>query len=139
VRGQVRVAVRCGCGVPAVVETHPLLDGEPFPTLFWLTCRRASQSVGRLESTGAITAVNERLLTDGAFRDALAAATVNYVALRDAHHRLDGGGGIGGGPSDRVKCLHAHLAHELACGGNPVGAWVLEQIGDVLHAPSCVP
>jgi hypothetical protein len=23
------------------------------------------------------------------------------------------------------------------CGCNPVGAWVLEQIGDVLHPPPC--
>src|SRR5439155_11917820 len=39
-RGRVRVAVRCGCGLPAVIETFPLVDGEPFPTLYWLTCRR---------------------------------------------------------------------------------------------------
>lgn len=31
-----------------------------------------------------------------------------------------------GGVSDRsqLKCLHAHLGHELATGGNPTGGWV---------------
>ncbi len=82
--------------------------------------------------------VNERLAGDADFRAAFDAANADYIAQRDALHRLERAGGVGGGPLDRVKCLHAHLAHELACGGNPVGAWVLEQIGDVLCPPPCV-
>jgi hypothetical protein len=134
----VRVAVRCGCGLPAVIETHPLVDGEPFPTLYWLTCRRAVAAAGRLEADGRMREVNERLDTDPEFRAAFEAANADYISRRDALHVLDGAGGVAGGPSDRVKCLHAHLAHQLACGGNPVGGWVLEQIGDVLHPPRCV-
>jgi hypothetical protein len=134
----VRVAVRCGCGLPAVIETHPLVDDEPFPTLYWLTCRRAIAAAGRLEAEGRMRDLNERLETDADFRAAFDAANAAYVARRDALHRLDDAGAVGGGPTDRVKCLHAHLAHELAVGGNPVGAWVLEQIGDVLRHPPCV-
>ena len=131
------MAVRCGCGLPAVIETHPLVDGEPFPTLYWLTCRRAIAAAGRLEAEGRMREVNDRLHGDEEFRAAFDVANTDYVERRDALHRLEGAGAVGGGPSDRVKCLHAHLAHELACGGNPVGAWVLEQIGDVLVSPPC--
>jgi uncharacterized protein len=123
--------------MPAVIETHPLVDGEPFPTLYWLTCRRAVAAAGRLEAEGRMREVNDRLRSDDDLREAFDAANADYVARRDALHRLEGAGAVGGGPSDRVKCLHAHLAHELACGGNPVGRWVLEQIGDVLHPPPC--
>lgn len=136
-RGDVRVAVRCPCGLPAVIETHPIVDGEPFPTLFWLTCERANRSVGRLEASGVMWDLTDRLASDDGFREAFHAATAEYLARRDAHHQLATGRGVGGGPVDRVKCLHAHLAHHLVCGCNPVGAWVLEQIGDVLHPPPC--
>ena len=137
-RGRVRVAVRCACGLPAVIETHPLVDGEPFPTLYWLTCRRAAAAAGRLEAEGRMREVNERLRADEGFRGAFEAANVEYVARRDALYRLDGAGAVGGGPSDRVKCLHAHLAHELVCACNPVGAWVLEEVGDIPTSPPCV-
>jgi hypothetical protein len=120
------------------VETHPLVDGEPFPTLYWLTCRRAIAAVGRLESTGTMRELNERLASDEDFRAALDAANADYVARRDAHHRLEGAGAVGGGPADRVKCLHAHLAHQLVCRCNPVGAYVEERIGEVFIPPPCV-
>ena len=49
-----RVAHRCACGLPDVVETSPRLDdGTPFPTLFYLTCPRARSAVGRLEAVGS--------------------------------------------------------------------------------------
>lgn len=109
----------------------------PFPTLYWLTCNRAIAAVGTLEAGGRMREVNERLATDEDFAAAFAAANADYVARRDALHVIGGAGGVGGGPTDRVKCLHAHLAHHFACGGNPVGEWVVEQIGDVLHEPPC--
>jgi hypothetical protein len=113
-----------------VVETHPIAEGEPFPTLFWLVCRRLIGAVGGLESTGRMQELNDRLLTDEHFRGAFDAANFDYIVRRDAHHVLPGTGGVGGGPLDRIKCLHAHLAHHLVCGCNPVGAWVMENIED---------
>jgi hypothetical protein len=121
-----------------VIETYPLVDGEPFPTLYWLTCVRAGKEVGRLEAAGAMRELNRRLDEDSGFRAAFEAANADYVARRDAHHRLPDAGFVGGGPDDRVKCLHAHLAHQLVCGCNPVGGWVEEQIGDVLRPPPCI-
>ncbi|MEX0874830.1 MAG: DUF501 domain-containing protein [Actinomycetota bacterium] len=137
-RGDVRVAVRCGCGLPAVIETHPLVDGEPFPTLYWLTCRRANHAIGRLEAAGVMRDLTERLRTDEDFARSYEQADADYRRRRDARHPLTGCGGIGGGPSDRIKCLHAQYAHHLVCECNPVGAWVADQIGDVLQSPPCV-
>ncbi len=137
-RGAVRVAVRCGCGLPAVIETFPLVDGHPFPTLYWLTCRRASQAIGHLESAGALSKLSEEVRTDPELAAELLAADADYRARRDALHELEGAGGVGGGPSDRVKCLHAHYAHHLVCDCNPIGRWTAEQIGDVQRPPRCV-
>lgn len=130
--------MRCPCGLPAVIETFPLVDGRPFPTTYWLTCPRATRAIGALEAAGCMSDLTERLRTDDAFAAAFAEAGRDYVARRDALHRLEGAGGVGGGPSDRVKCLHAHYAHHLVCGCNPIGEWVAGQIGDMLRPPRCV-
>lgn len=121
-----------------MIETFPLVDSEPFPTLYWLTCRRACSAVGRLESSGVMQGLTERLQSDHEFADALASAQGDYIERRDALSKLEGAGGVGGGTLDRIKCLHAHLAHHLVCRCNPVGEWVEEQIGEVLKPPPCV-
>lgn len=142
-RGQWQVARRCGCGLPQVIETSPRLDDStPFPTMWWLTCRALAKAVGRLEAGGWMAAINERLASDGAFAGALAAATASYVARRDAGQPLPGAErghpGGGGTPGGRVKCLHAHTAHQLVSGDNPVGGAVLEELSWVDPATPCV-
>lgn len=121
-----------------MIETHPLVDGEPFPTLFWLTCRRASAAIGGLESAGVMRELTKRIQDEPDLAAALQAADADYRARRDEHHKLEATGGIGGAGPHRVKCLHAHYAHELVCHCNPIGAWTADQIGDVHHPPSCV-
>ena len=62
-RGMVGVAVTCPFGFPAVVETSPYLeDGEPFPTLLYLTCPSAVQAVSREEAAGGVASLR-RLVT----------------------------------------------------------------------------
>ena len=121
-----------------MIETFPLVDGTPFPTLYWLTCRRASQAIGRLEAAGVMSKLTEEVRQNTELATELLAADADYRRRRDALHRLEGAGGVGGGPSDRVKCLHAHDAHHLVCDCNPIGRWTAEQIGDVLKEPPCV-
>lgn len=106
-----------------VIETHPLDDdGEPFPTLYWLTCPILAKRVSKLESEGAMADLNEKLSTDERLKARLAGAIERYIRARDAHAVIaDAGAPPGGGP-DRVKCLHAHVAHELVDRANPVGA-----------------
>ena len=69
------VVARCTGGHPLVIRNAPLdVDGNPFPTTYWLTCPHARRAVSTLESQGWIARLNERAETDPAFGDRLAAA-----------------------------------------------------------------
>lgn len=109
-----------------VIENHPRLeDGSPFPTLYWLTCPVLMKRVSTLESEGSMNDVTERLERDPALRSRLSDALDRYRARRDSHEVIQVSGGPPGGGPDRVKCLHSHVAHELAGGDNPVGSITL--------------
>jgi hypothetical protein len=122
-RGLVAVVARCPSGHPAVVATSPRLpDGSPFPTLYYLTCPKLCSLVGTLEAGGVMRGMNERLAADADLAAAYRAAHLAYLADRDAIEPLGTDFSAGGMP-DRVKCLHALLAHALAAGPrvNPFG------------------
>lgn len=126
VRGSWAVAARCHLGIPMVIESHPLMeDGTPFPTTFWLTCPILVKRASRLEAGGAMADMTEQLGRDEGLRGRLADAIARYRARRDAHLVITESGGPPGGGPERVKCLHAHLAHELADPPNPIGARTL--------------
>ena len=145
-RGLRAVAHRCPCGLPDVVETAPRLpDGSPFPTLYYLTCPRASAALSGLEASGMMREMTDRLAVDGALRAAHERAHRDYLARRDAAgndartEQLPPGTQSAGGMPDRVKCLHALAAHALAAGGdNPFGAEALEAAGQWWEAGPCV-
>lgn len=129
-RGVWRVARRCHLGIPMTIENHPIDDdGAPFPTLFWLTCPILVKRASRLESEGEMAKLTQRLEHDAALKERFRAAIAAYRARRDAHERIDDSGSPPGGGPDRVKCLHAHVAHELSAPPNPIGALALAQTG----------
>jgi hypothetical protein len=135
------VAHRCGCGLPDVVETAPRLDdGTPFPTLFYLTCPRASSAIGRLEASGVMREMTERLARDPSLAARYRAAYDDYLARRDAIEPLGTTVAAGGMP-DRVKCLHVLVAHALAVGPgvNPLGDEALAMLEDWAARGRCVP
>lgn len=135
-----RVAHRCGCGLPDVVETAPRLpDGTPFPTLFYLTCPRACSAVGRLESSGLMREMTERLRSDPELAAAYRSAYEDYLARRDAIEPLGVTVAAGGMP-DRVKCLHVLVAHSLAVGPgiDPFGDEALALLDDWAAGGPCV-
>ncbi|MBX6389114.1 MAG: DUF501 domain-containing protein [Frankia sp.] len=140
-RAVTRVAHRCSCGLPDVVETQPRLeDGTPFPTLYYLTCPRATAAVSRMESAGVMREMTARLGGDEELAAAYRAAHRDYLARRDAlGGPLPGDPGAGGMP-DRVKCLHVLVAHSLAVGPgvNPFGDEVLAAVGDWGAGGPCV-
>ena len=146
-RGVLRVAHHCPCGLPDVVETAPRLpDGTPFPTLFYLTCPRATAAMSRLEAAGLMREMTARLRTDPGLRSAQVSAHLDYESLRAsaaAHAGVDplpDGTPTAGGMPDRVKCLHALAAHELAVpGSNRLGAEALEAAGQWWEPGPCVP
>ncbi|MGN9906339.1 DUF501 domain-containing protein [Phytohabitans sp. LJ34] len=132
-RGTRAVAHRCPCGLPAVVETRPrLADGTPFPTLYYLTCPRATAACSRLESAGVMKDMEARLATDPDLAKQYRAAHDDYLTRREAiEHVPEIEGTSAGGMPGRVKCLHVHMGHALAVGPgvNPFGDEVVEQVG----------
>jgi uncharacterized protein len=134
------VAHRCSCGLPDVVETAPRLeDGTPFPTLYYLTCPRAASAIGRLEASGLMREMTERLGTDAGLAARYREAYDDYLARRDAIEPLGTTVAAGGMPT-RVKCLHVHVAHALAAGRgvNPFGDEALDLLDDWGTAGPCV-
>ena len=144
-RGLLGVAHRCPCGLPDVAETAPRLpDGSPFPTLYYLTCPRAAAVVSKLEAAGLMREMTARLADDG-LRHRYEAAHRDYLTRREKAARtacvesLPPGTQSAGGMPERVKCLHALVAHELAAAGvNPFGAEALDAVGAWWLAGPCV-
>jgi uncharacterized protein len=145
-RGVRAVAHRCPCGLPDVVETAPRLpDGTPFPTLYYLTCPRAASALSSLESSGLMREMTDRLADDGPLKAAYRAAHDDYLARRDAAAADEGieplpaGTQSAGGMPERVKCLHALAAHELAApGSNPFGREAIDAVGQWWSRGPCV-
>ncbi len=145
-RGVQAIAHRCPCGLPDVVQTAPRLpDGTPFPTLYYLTCPRAGQAVSRLEASGTMREMTARLAADANLREAYRAAHQDYLARRQDVARAAGAeplppsAGSAGGMPDRVKCLHALVAHELAVpGSNPLGRQAMLAAGPWWQPGPCV-
>ncbi|MUL85258.1 MULTISPECIES: DUF501 domain-containing protein [unclassified Mycolicibacterium] len=122
-RGVLEIAYRCPNGEPGVVKTAPRLpDGTPFPTLYYLTHPALTAAASRLESSGLMREMTERLQQDEDLAAAYRRAHESYLAERDAIESLDTTF-TGGGMPDRVKCLHVVMAHSLAKGHgvNPFG------------------
>ena len=117
------ISYRCPCGKPAVVETPPKLnDGTPFPTFYYATCPRLTSAISTLENSGLMAEMSERLQKDPNLAGAYAAAHEDYLAAREAvatelgieAEELEGISA--GGMPERVKCLHALVAHSLSAG-----------------------
>lgn len=124
------VVVRRADGRPVVIRNAPFLaDGTPMPTRFWLVDTALVTSVARLESDGGVRAAEAAIVAEEL-----------RAAHRDYEHERNGAiapgtpgprpsGGVGG-TREGVKCLHAHYAHWLAGGRDPVGEWVAERLAE---------
>jgi len=141
-RGTRAVAHRCPCGLPDVVETTPrLADGTPFPTVFYLTCPRATAACSRLESAGLMREMAARLAEDPDLAARYRAAHEDYLTRREAIGHVEEIAGISaGGMPGRVKCLHVLVAHALAAGPgvNPLGDKALERMEPWWTGGPCV-
>lgn len=148
-RGFLEVASRCPWGMPETMVTSPVVPArrglntpfEPFPTVFWLTCPGAIKAVSRLEAEGWIAKLEARLAQDPKAQREYEEAARSYAAFRRTlltEDRLEWikayrpswydvicESGVGGIPQGNkgLKCLHAHYAHYLAKGVNPVGRY----------------
>jgi len=126
--GGFEVVVRSSNGDPAVLRNDPILpDGTPMPTLYWLCDPSVRSAIGTIESDGGVRTAEAELGLE-----AIAAAHAAYAAERDQampddHKGPAPYGGVGG-TREGLKCLHAHYAHWLAGGDDPVGEWTNTQL-----------
>ena len=145
-RGIRAIAHRCPCGLPDVIETAPRLpDGTPFPTLYYLTCVRACAAASRLEAAGMMRELTASLAADPELRAGYQAAHRDYAAARGEVAKAAGvpplppDAATAGGMPERVKCLHALAAHELARPGtNPIGHAAILAMGQWWSGGPCV-
>jgi len=123
---------RCGVGHPLVIRNRVVDDqGHPFPTLYWLTCPDTVRAVSGLESQGWIKRLEDEAEVDPDLRIGLRRAHEEYARERGRlHPGAEAWGGVGG-TARGLKCLHAHYAHHLAGGEDPVGAWVAARLAGV--------
>lgn len=141
-RGTWRVAVRCSYGFPQVIETDPVLcTGEPFPTLYYLTCPYLSRAASDAESRGALASFDAQATNDERF-----AAQMREAHAEVGRRRTAAAGGVDpclgtgvAGQADPLatKCLHARVAAALAGVSDPVGHALLEQVGALCDDGSC--
>lgn len=132
------VVARCPFGAPAVTEQEPYApSGEPFPTMYYLTCRHLVAAVSRLEAAGGVERWSALIAEHGVLAASLEAATAEQASLRvesaAGQTGNDGGSslttGIGGSRSPRqLKCLHAHVAFALARPGYALGDAILDEV-----------
>jgi hypothetical protein len=126
-----------------VVETSPrLADGTPFPTLYYLTCPRATGAVSALESSGVMRQMSARLAEDPELAERYRLAHERYLAKRESIGHVEEIAGVSaGGMPTRVKCLHVHLAQTLAEGPgvNPFGDETQALIGPWWTDGPCLP
>ena len=129
-----RVVARCPFGQPAVTEQAPYDEaGQPFPTMYWLTCPQLVAAVSRLEAAGGVERWTRRVQGDPELRASLEAGDAEQRRLRPELDLGIGGSRPGAGS---LKCLHAHVAFALAQPGYELGERILAEV-DTLWPRVC--
>ena len=149
------IKTTCKNGSPQTLVADPVfLEDElwkPFPSFIWLVCPRMKALVGNLEQQGMVRFYSNKLKEDKEFREQFLQGQKEI-----ADYRLKLAEGIYNKPLPEhiidilknttiagsrdfygVKCLHAHLAHYLAFGGNPIGEEVFKRIGSCNIQDNC--
>ena len=135
------IAARASNGVPLVLQMRSIVDGKPFPTLYWLCCRELSKTIGSIETQGWVKEIEQRINTDDALKAKFLANQQQYVDKRQQQMTpadqtvIEQRGftemfqryGIGGiSQWDKVRCLHMQYAHHLV-DGNIIGELLDQQ------------
>ena len=142
VRSHIDIRSRCHFSLPVVTFVPPNLDdGTPFPTTYWLTCPLLVQRVSALEASGMVKVFDDIIQRKGNLRTLWKKRQKTYKKerklLENRSDRISPKGGVGG-TLDHIKCLHAHLADELATGKNPIGQTIESLIGGYDCTVPCV-
>jgi hypothetical protein len=143
-RGLRDVTVFDAAGQPSVIRVASVVDGKPFPTLFWLVDPAINLAIDRLEAAGVIAAMQAEVDGSSAMQAAMAADHERHRALRASFLTADekcflqaqgmmaalDSRGIGGiAEPHRIRCLHTWYAAHLV-EPNTIGAWVAERLSE---------
>ena len=122
-------------GEPMVIRVTSLVDGKPFPTLFWLVDRALNYRIDGDEATGLIARLQADIDSDPALQTAMQDDHRAHIALRDSfidaqqreqiaalgYQAVFADRGIGGiADFTRIRCLHTWYAAHLVT-ANTVG------------------
>ena len=115
-------------GKPAVIRVSSVVDGKPFPTMFWLIDAEISLKIDRFEAAGWIARLQRDVDTSAPLKRQMQLAHDAHKSLRLAFLSeaegalLDAKGmmaalsdrGIGGiKEPDRIRCLHTWYAAHM--------------------------
>ena len=127
-RGLRDIPVASAAGEPMVIRVASLVEGKPFPTLFWLVDPGLGYRIDQEEAGGLIARLQQQIDGDPALQAAMAADHRAHIALRDSYlsdddrRQLQRAGftavladkGIGGiADFSRIRCLHTWYAAHL--------------------------
>lgn len=127
-RGLRAVAVARDDGLPQVIRVASLVDGKPFPTLYWLVDPELNYRIDQLEAGGLIKRLQQLVDSDPALQTAMRGDHLAHIHQREAYlsaderRQLQAGGfaavmaerGIGGiADFSRIRCLHTWYAAHL--------------------------
>ena len=138
-RGTLDVCVRDSLEHPAVLMINPIVQGKPFPSLYWLSHLALHKEIAKIEASAFIKDLENNIIpNDEEIRNKLVENTKQYIEKRmnvlkenndlskidpkyiEALSKV----GIGGlQDHTRVRCLHMHYAHFLV-DGNIVGEMI---------------
>ena len=128
-----RVAKRCKKGFPQVIINFPTKDGKIWlPTIFWLTCPYLHYVLSKIENTGLIKVLENKILKSPFLRKKLLKDQKRCTEIKDIYFSFlkiyDPYGekffkrGVGGVFNPlKIKCLHLHYAFFLGSGRGVIG------------------
>ncbi|MDO8863159.1 DUF501 domain-containing protein [Haliea sp. E1-2-M8] len=135
-RGLEDIPVVDDCGQPRVIRVASLVEGKPFPTLFWLVDPVLNYRIDQEEARGLIKDLQTRVNAEPGLQASMRADHEAHIRLRDSflaaedRRALQAAGfaevlqqrGIGGiADFTRIRCLHtwyaAHLVVPNTIGG----------------------
>ena len=137
-RGLRTIPIRTASGEPVVLQVASLVNDKPFPTLFWLVNPQLNLAIDRLEATGVISLLQQKLDAEPIYQHQLADAHRAHIQLRSRlmtdkeRRRIQQLGfesvfeqrGIGGIENfNRIRCLHTYYAAHLIS-PNLIGQWL---------------
>jgi hypothetical protein len=130
-----------------VTEQDPYdVNGDPFPTTYYLTCPYLVAAVSRLEAAGGVERWSAEVAESNELQADLAAATEAQRRIRrelaGALTGADGGAsldwGIGGSRRpEQLKCMHAHVGFALANPGYRIGERMLAEVPEPWPSGRC--